>query len=76
MTDLLIDYTNWRGERRVRRIRPNAIRFAASPPWHPDKTWLLTAQDMDTGEQRDFAMVCIHSITECRSLPRQSGRSV
>lgn len=58
-----IDYTNWRGERRMRVIRPLAdgFRFTKNN-WHSEQ-WLLRAQDVETGEIREFAMASIHSWT-------------
>lgn len=48
-------YTNWRGETAWRRIMPARIWFG-STTWHPQAQWLLTAKDVDRGEDRDFAM--------------------
>jgi predicted DNA-binding transcriptional regulator YafY len=55
-----IDYTNWRGERGVRRIEPRHIEFTSSE-FHPEQQWLLTAWDIDKGAFRTFAMKDIHS---------------
>lgn len=55
-----IDYTNWRGERSKRRIRPMSIAFANSR-WHPSTQWILEAVDIEKGEMREFAMSDIHS---------------
>ncbi len=58
--EVLIDYTNYRGERAVRRIRPLTVRFENSE-WHPETQWLLRAVDIEKGATRDFAMKDIHS---------------
>ena len=58
-----IDYTNWRGERAVRRVRPISIRYV-STRYHPDCQWILRAVDLDKDEQRDFSMKDIHSWKE------------
>lgn len=58
--DVLIDYTNWRGERSMRRIRPMRISFENSE-WHPETQWVLYAIDIDKGMERIFAMKDIHS---------------
>lgn len=50
-----IVYKNYRGEVAVRRIRPLAIWFGATE-WHPEPQWLLSATDLDKGENRDFAI--------------------
>lgn len=56
---VMIDYTNYRGERRMRRIKPLTIRFDTSD-WHPEPQWLLRAVDTEQGATRDFAMKDIH----------------
>ena len=59
--DVTIDYTNWRGERSTRRIRPSGtIRFAATE-WHPEPQWLIFAHDLEKGADREFAAADIHS---------------
>lgn len=55
-----IDYTNYRGERRARLIRPLSLYFGTTD-WHPTPQWLLHAVDCEKGEVRDFAMSSIHS---------------
>lgn len=62
MTDVvLIDYTNWRGIRAERRIRPVSVEFASNK-WHPETQWLLNAEDLDNlGDVRTFALANIHS---------------
>lgn len=56
-----IDYTNWRGERAERLIRPieGSFRFDCNE-WHPDPQWLFDAIDMDRGLRRCFAMGGVH----------------
>ena len=44
-----IFYTNHRGERAVRLIRPICIHHACTA-WHPDAQWLLKAFDIDKGQ--------------------------
>ena len=58
----VIDYTNWRGERRTRRIRPHMLVFKESQ-WHPGKQWIVEAWDLDAKlvDIKDFAMSGIHS---------------
>ena len=64
MTDLaqevIIDYTNWRGERAMRRIRPTGRVTFENNEWHPETQWLLEAVDIDKGEIRSFALANIH----------------
>lgn len=54
-----IDYTNYRGVRSDRRIIPIGISYGSNE-WHTEPQWLLTAVDVDTGEQRVFAIKDIH----------------
>jgi hypothetical protein len=58
--EVIIDYTNWRGERSIRRIVPIHM-FWGSNEWHPEPQWLLDADDGDKGEPRIVAMKDIHS---------------
>lgn len=58
--EVVIDYTNWRGERGERKIWPRRIRFEATE-WHKGEQWLLEAIDVEKGELRLFAMKDIHS---------------
>jgi hypothetical protein len=58
--EVLIDYTNHRGERRWRRIKPfGPIRFG-STTWHREPQWILPALDLDVEANREFAMKDIH----------------
>lgn len=58
--EVMIDYTNWRGERAMRRIRPLAVIFENNE-WHPKTQWLLEAVDVELAANRTFAMSNIHS---------------
>jgi len=61
---VLIDYTNWRGERRSRVIHPLRIEFGSNE-WHREPQWLLHAHDMEDPAIpiKTFALAGIHSIT-------------
>lgn len=70
---VVLDYTNWRGERRERQIRPLGLHFENNE-WHPDTEWLVEAVDMKTGEIRTFALSKIHSwkpaaLTASKEMP-------
>lgn len=61
--NVTIDYTNWRGERRRRCIRPIRFYFG-EVTWHPGPQWLMDAIDLDRPDddrQRTFALSGIHS---------------
>lgn len=57
---VVIDYTNWRGERSERRIRPYSIVYS-STEWHPEPQWILLAWDVERMVDRGFAMKDIHA---------------
>jgi hypothetical protein len=60
--EVLIDYTNYRGVRSVRGIRPTGRVVFESNEWHPEPQWLLYAIDLGrNNEIRTFAMKNIHS---------------
>ena len=53
---LVMDYTNWRGERARRSIVPTGqLRFGTTE-WHPKPGWLLEAWDPSKGAMREFAL--------------------
>jgi len=56
-----IDYTNYRGERRIREITPHVLFFGKIEPYYPSEQWLLNATDMERGVMRTFAMEKIHA---------------
>lgn len=64
--EVTIDYTNWRGERGLRRIHPMRIAFENNK-WHPETQWLLEAIDLSKGELRTFAIANIHVWTPAPS---------
>lgn len=55
-----IDYTNYKGIRRKRRVRPECIRFGKSA-FHKGAQWFLVGQDVESGDWRGFALNDIHS---------------
>lgn len=63
-----IDYTNYRGERRWRRIWPGHIWYGVNE-WHKTPCSLLTAIDDETGKYRDFAVASIHEWRDLPSIP-------
>ena len=66
-TDVVIDYTNHRGERAKRTIRPEAVAgrivWFGSTEHHRESQWLLSAWDYSKQAMRTFAMKDIHSWT-------------
>lgn len=58
-----IDYTNWQGERRIRKIEPIQIYFGSNK-FHPKDQWLLEALDIQKNENRTFALNMIHEFLE------------
>lgn len=59
-TAVIIDYTNYRGERSFRTILPQRI-YWGSTEWHTRDQWLLEAMDLEKGVPRTFAMKDIHT---------------
>jgi hypothetical protein len=59
---VVIDYTNYRGERSTRTIGllTTGIYFGSNE-WHPEPQWLLEALDLEKMQPRVFAMKDIHS---------------
>ena len=57
---VVIDYTNWRGERKLRRVLPLNF-YHGSNEWHKDDQWIMKAHDLDRDEEREFAMSGVHS---------------
>lgn len=60
LKEVIIDYTNWRGERSLRRILPLETFFGLNE-FHPGEQWLLKAIDVEKNVERVFAMKDIHS---------------
>lgn len=56
---VVIDYTNWRGERREYVVEPSAM-FWGSNEWHPEPQWLMIAVELGR-DKRTFALKNIHS---------------
>jgi predicted DNA-binding transcriptional regulator YafY len=61
--DVEIDYTNWRGERRWRPIRPISLNFESNE-WHQNSQWLLEAIDLQDGQTKTFSMATVHGWSE------------
>lgn len=59
---VIIDYTNWQGERSTRTILPIRM-YWGSNEWHKEDQWLLEAHDLDKRAVRNFAFKDIHSWT-------------
>jgi len=61
-TEVIIDYTNWRGKRTLRRIIPIRVSFENNE-YHPDTQWLLEAIDLNDADHKvkTFALKDIHS---------------
>lgn len=60
---IYIDYTNWRGERRVRLIQPIEMgMYFGSSEHHKEPQWLLRAIDCESNGIRTFALRNIHAM--------------
>lgn len=62
--DVLIDYTNWKGRRSWRSIRPIGIAYCANE-YHPKAQWMIEALDLDEPNgkpiKKFFPLANIHS---------------
>ncbi len=63
--EVIIDYTNHRGERAKRRIRPKDFIFGMNA-YHKTMCYLLVAFDIEKDAERTFAMKDIHSWEEVK----------
>jgi len=66
--EVWIDYTNYKGERRWRLVRPMNVWFGTSA-WHRGTQWFLHADDVEKGQVRDFEMASIHAWTRSGETP-------
>jgi predicted DNA-binding transcriptional regulator YafY len=56
---VVIDYTNWKGERRKREVIPSALYYGFTE-FHQEWQWILRAFDVEKNTSRDFAMKDVH----------------
>jgi hypothetical protein len=59
-SDVIIDYTNYKGVRAERRVLPKSFTYDKTEH-HPETQWLMIAFDYGKGANRTFAMRDIHS---------------
>jgi hypothetical protein len=60
--DIHIDYTNYRGERAIRLVRPiEGGIYVGTTEHHPEPQWLMRAVDVKRDVERTFAMRDIHA---------------
>lgn len=52
---LKANYKNWRGETSERHIQPVRL-WIGKTEWHPEPGLMLTANDLDKNESRDFRL--------------------
>lgn len=64
---LEIDYTNWKNERRVRRVVPLEVTFGSNT-WHKEDQFLMKALDTESGDVRYFAMKSIYACKQVSVL--------
>lgn len=55
-----IDYTNHRGERALRIIRPLKLEFESNE-YHLEAQWMVLADDKEKNALRSFPLASIHS---------------
>ena len=57
-----LDYTNWKGERRWRRVLPQSLWYGTTS-YHPTPQWFIRAVDLEKNAVRDFADKDLHGVT-------------
>jgi predicted DNA-binding transcriptional regulator YafY len=57
-----LDYTNWKGERRWRRVLPQSLWYGTTS-YHPTPQWFIRAVDLEKNAVRDFAVKDLHGVT-------------
>lgn len=60
MSYLKLDYTNYKGERRLRDVAPISLTYQRNNPYHGD-AWILEAYDIEKRRVRSFDIQCIHN---------------
>lgn len=65
--EIVFWYKNYAGVEGYRRVRPISIRFGVSD-WHKEPQWLMLADDLEKGEQREFAMRDISDVVSPTAL--------
>lgn len=63
----LVDYVNWRGERRWRRIQPVAVVHGWNE-WHPTPQWLMVALDLEQPFHDELQTFALSGIKEWRTV--------
>lgn len=53
--EVCFEYTNYRGVKATRRVRPIKIWFGSSQ-YHPHPQWIMRALDTERNVERDFAL--------------------
>lgn len=61
------DYTNWRGERRLRSLIPLQLHFGYTPH-HPEPQWLLHCHDIEDDKTKEFALLGFHNFEKYAPL--------
>ncbi len=71
---IVIDYTNWRGERRFRPAIPieGSLWFGCND-YHPQDQWFLRAVDPEDGQEKDFPLASIQETIVPGIAPRWTG---
>ena len=61
-----IDYTNWRGERRWRKITPIEMYWANASEFHTCPQWVIVAHDEETPDRKvkHFVFLGVHAVSK------------
>ncbi len=53
---IIVRYTNWKGQTKVRRVKPTSMPYFSTTPWHPKAQWLIDIVDLETSKEKTFAL--------------------
>lgn len=59
VAEVILDYTNWKGERRLRRVLPRELWYGVTN-YHREPQWFIRGVDLEKNAVRDFALRDIH----------------
>jgi predicted DNA-binding transcriptional regulator YafY len=59
-----IEYTNYKGVRKVYTVLPIQIFYCQGNAWHPEPHWCMEAKDLERGVVRQFKLADIHVFAE------------
>ncbi len=71
-----VKYKNWRGETAIRNIELNSSVHWRRTKWHPEPQWLIVGRDIDSGENRFWAVKGMEPVELSNGAEMDSNSSV